>query len=134
MLRAGAGSVDNLVRRALENAPAYAELVVQGLCRSPYTISVHVPREHRASKDEILGSPQYARYGPYLEASALSLLELAPVTIVATTISHADDAPTLVDLCHYDVVIEAAMPEQLTQRIQQIRERFVRHDNPAHGR
>lgn len=131
MLRAGGGSVDNLVQRALDNAPAYAEFAAGGLCPSPYTISVHVPREHRASKDEILTSPQYARYGPYLEAPASSLLELSPVTFVATTITHADEAPTLVDLCHYDVVIEAATPEQLTQRIQQIRERFVRHDNPA---
>jgi len=133
VLRAGGGSVDNLVQRALENALEYTELVDQGLCPSPYTISVHVPRERRASKDDILASPQYARYGPYLEARASLLLSLGFVTVVATTIVHAEDPPTPIDLCHYDVVVEAVTPEQLRERVQRVRDRFARHHNPAHG-
>lgn len=47
------------MRRAVENAPDYADLVAAGHCASPFTISVHVPREGRATKTEILASPGY---------------------------------------------------------------------------
>jgi hypothetical protein len=65
-----AASWTTFVRRAVENAPDYADLVAAGHCASPFTISVHVPRECRATKAELLASPGYAAYKPYLEAGA----------------------------------------------------------------
>jgi hypothetical protein len=134
VLRAGGGQVENLVRRAVENAPDYASLVAAGYCRSPYTISVHVPRHGRATKDEILASPGYAVYKPYLEADAAELLALVYVEVVATTVVSAGVEASGVDLCHYDVVVAAGNDEELRERLAAIRERFVRDDNPAHRR
>lgn len=134
VLRAGGGSVENLVQRALSNAADYAELVADGTCASPYTISVHVPRQGRATKDELLANPPYSRYRPYLEVPAWSLLALDFVQVVATTILSGEDGPTLLDLCHYDVVVAADQPGELEGRIHEVRARFTRHDNPSHGR
>jgi hypothetical protein len=134
VLRAGGGQVDNLARRALDNAPDYADLVAAGHCSSPYTISVHVPRAGRATKAMILASPGYAAYKPYLEADAAGLLALGYVQIIATTVVAGPTEPSAVDLCHYDVVVVANDEHELRERMSAIRERFVRHENTAHRR
>lgn len=119
----------------MENAIDYAGLVADGICPSPYTISVHVPRQGRASKEELLANPPYALYRPYLEALARSLLELDFfVRIVATKILSGEADPNAVDLCHYDVVVIVDDLSQLNERIGKIRTRFERHDNPGHRR
>lgn len=132
VLRAGGGQVDILVRRALDNAPEYADLVAAGHCATPYTISVHVPREGRATKAMILASPGYAAYKPYLEAEAAELLALGYVQIIATTVAAGPTEPSAVDLCHYDVVVVATDEHELRDRMAAIRERFVRDENTAH--
>jgi hypothetical protein len=134
VLRAGGGAVDNLVERALEHAPDYGDLVAAGVCRSPWTISVHVPRAGRATKDELLAVPPYVHYKPYLQAEAAALLGLGFTQIIATTLVVGGVAPSQFDLCHYDVVVEAVDEAQLAGRIAAIRVRFSRHDNPAHRR
>jgi hypothetical protein len=131
---AGRGSVENLFQRALENAVDHAGLVAGGICPSPYTISVHVPRLGRATKDELLANPPYSLYRPYLEAPARSLLDLDFVQIVATTILSRETAPSSLDLSHYDLVVIADELGQLSERIGEVRAQFERHDNPGHKR
>lgn len=133
VLRAGGGS-DNLVARALEHAPDYRHLVEAGVCRTAWTISVHVPRLGRATKGDLLAAPPYVRYRPYLQADAAALLRLGFAQIVATTLVVAGVEPSPVELCHYDVVVEAVNETELRTRITAIRARFTRHDNPAHRR
>ena len=108
--------------------------MVAGVCRSPWIISVHVPRLGRATKDELPAVPPYVVYRPYLQADAATLLGLGFTQIVATTLVVAGVAPSPVDLCHYDVVVEAVDEAQLRTRITAVRARFARHDNPAHRR
>jgi acetylornithine deacetylase/succinyl-diaminopimelate desuccinylase-like protein len=134
VLRAGGGPVENLVQQALANAADYAGLVADGTCTSPYTIFVHVPRQGRATKHELLANPPYSLYRPYLEVPASSLLALDFVQVVATTILSGEGGPTLLDLCHYDVVVAADQPAELEDRAREVRARFTRHDNPSHAR
>lgn len=134
VLRAGGGSVDNLVAKAIENAPDYTDLVAAGHVRSRYTISVHIPREDRASLEDILKEVPYILYRPYLEATANDLLAIPGVDIVATTLVRPGHPVSDVDLCHYDVVIEAADEDDLRSTIVMLREKFAKHGNPAHER
>ncbi len=106
MLRAGGGSVETLAQRAVEAAPAYEPLVAAGACRSSYTISVHVPRDGRITKEDLPANAPYSQYRPYLEAPARVLLELDFLDIVATTMV-TEGRLSSIDLCHYDVVVEA---------------------------
>lgn len=133
VIRAGGGSVEALVDKALETAEDYQKFVDQGLIRSPYAISVNVPRVGLASLDDLLGDVPFKRYKPYLEAPAAALLGLGWVDIVATT-PVLEDGATLsrVDLTHYDVLVDAATEEELTERVTIVREPFERHKNPHH--
>lgn len=117
VLRAGGGTVDNLVERALEHARDYRHLVEAGLCRSPWSISVHVPRAGRATKDELLAVAPYVHYRPYLQAEAAALLGLGFTQIIATTLVPVGVAPSPFDLCHYDVVVDAVDDIELAARI-----------------
>lgn len=130
VLRAGGGSVDNLFKRAVENAGYYETLVGEGLIESPWTISVHIPREGLASTAELLQGPPYSRYRPYLHAPAKRLLQTGYVQIVATTVTIDGVEASPVDLCHFDVVVSAEDEEQLKRRISEIRNLFHREDNP----
>lgn len=130
VLRAGGGSVDNLVMRAVENAVYYRALADKGLIESPWTISVHIPREGLASKSELLQGPPYSRYRPYLEARARDLLQLHYLQIAATTLTVDGVDVSAVDLCHFDLVISAGDEDQLRNRISEIRGLFRREDNP----
>lgn len=130
VLRAGGGSVDNLVKRALENAAYYHDLVSRGLIESPWTISVHIPREGLASKSDLLQGPPYSRYRPYLEATAGDLLQLGYVQIAATTLTVEGVAVSAVDLCHFDLVLSVRDEQQLRNRISETRDLFHREDNP----
>lgn len=130
VLRAGGGDVEALIRSAVENARDYESLVADGRIRSAFTISVNIPRAGIADTDHILGSPAYIRYKPYLRAEARSLLELAFVEIVATTPTQDGVAPALLDLCHFDIVIEAADEAELRNRITDVRALFTKAPNP----
>lgn len=130
VLRAGGGSVDNLFQRALENAVFYQELAQEGLIRSPWTISVHIPREGVASREDLLKGPPYSRYRPYLHTLARNLLDLGYVQLAPTTVTVEGTETSPVDLCHFDVVISAENEEQLKSRIAEIRALFEREDNP----
>lgn len=130
VLRAGGGEPEALVASAIENAPAYEPLVATGRIRSAFTISVHIPRAGLADRDEILRSPLYVRYKPYLSASARSLLDLGFVDIVPTTWEVAGETASPVDRCHFDVVIEASGERELRDRVEMIRALFVKFPNP----
>lgn len=130
VLRAGGGDVDALVRSAIENARDYEHLVAAGRIRSAFTISVNIPRQGVANAEEILGSPAYIRYKPYLRAEARQLLELDYVEIVATTPTEEGVEPGPLDLCHFDVVINAANETELRTRIAEVRTLFTKEPNP----
>lgn len=132
VIRAGGGSVEALLDRALLNAEEYQPLVDAGHLRSPYTVSVNVPREGVATLEELLAAPPYVNYKPYLDAPAMVLLNLGYVEIVATT--PVVDELTPADLCHYDVVVEAHDEQQLRERLTILRDLFARHTNPAYRR
>lgn len=83
-----------------------------------------------AAPPSLLASPPYNRYKPYLETTAASLLQLPYVQIVATTIVVPGVPISPMDRCHYDVAVEAADHDQLTERLAAVRRRFARHDNP----
>ncbi len=61
------------------------------------------------------------------------LLELDFLDMVATTMV-TEGRLSSIDLCHYGVVVEANDEQELARRIQVIRTRFVRHENPSHRR
>jgi len=130
VLRAGGGDVDALTRSAIENARDYEHLVAAGHIRSAFTISVNIPREGVAGAEEILGSPAYVRYKPYLRAEARHLLELDYVEIVATTPTEEGVEPGPMDLCHFDIVVDAADATELRARIAQVRTLFTKEPNP----
>lgn len=125
ILRGGSGAVDILVTRALDNAPDYEEMRLAGVVRSCYTISVHVPRGTLATPQDIKEHAFYRRYGAVIEADAGNL-GFDFVQIVATTpVSPDGEPPSDLDLCHYDIVVEAADEDQLRERIALIRDRFT---------
>ncbi len=130
VLRAGGGDVDALTRSAVENARGYEHLVAAGHMRSVFTISVNIPREGVAGAEEILGSPAYIRYKPYLHAEARHLLELDFVEIVATTPTEEGVEPGPLDLCHFDIVVDAADGTELRARIAEVRTLFTKEPNP----
>ena len=130
VLRAGGGNVDSLVAKALENVEANEDLVVAGLIRSPYTISVNIPRVGIADVDDILGSAGYVVYKPFLRAEAHQILELEYVTIVATTPTEDGIDPEPLDLCHFDTVIEAHDGVELRTRVDTVRSMFKKGLNP----
>lgn len=119
---------------AIENASEHDDLVGKGICRSPYTISVHVPRPGLASKEELLASVPYVRYKPYLEAPARDLISAGFVEIVPTTPTAEGVVPSGIDLCHYDVVIDARNEDELRRKIGHLPELFLRRDNDVYGR
>src|SRR5664279_5479063 len=118
VLRAGSGAVDILVQRAIVNAPDYEQLLRDGHVRSIFTMSVHVPRGDLPTTEDLLADPFYLRYRAYLEAPSAGLVDLAFVEIVATTPVTAGGMPSALDLCHYDIVIEADGEQQLRERIE----------------
>jgi hypothetical protein len=130
VLRAGGGDVDALTRSAIENARNYEHLVAAGRIRSAFTISVNIPRQGIAGADDILGSPAYVRYRPYLRAEARRLLELSYVQIVATTPTEEGVEPGPLDLCHFDIVVDAANETELLARIAEVRALFTKEPNP----
>jgi hypothetical protein len=130
VLRAGGGDIDALTQSALENARDYEPLVVEGLIKSPFTISVHIPRSGIAEYNEIIGSPAYLRYKPYLQADASSVLALSFVDIVATTPIEDSVDPGRLDLCHFDIVIEASSHAELRARVAEVRTLFTKIPNP----
>lgn len=130
VLRAGGGDVDALTRSAIDNARDYEHLVVAGHIRSSFTISVNIPRAGIADVDEILGSPAYVRYRPYLRAEARQLLALSYIQIVATTPTEDGVEPGLSDLCHFDIVIDAADEAELRVRMSEVRAVFTKEPNP----
>ncbi len=130
VLRAGGGDVDALTRSAIENARDYEHFVAAGHMRSAFTVSVNIPRHGVAGIEEILGSPAYLRYKPYLRASAWHLLELDYVEIVATTPTEEGVPPGPLDLCHFDIVIHAADESELRARIADVRTLFTKEPNP----
>jgi hypothetical protein len=132
VLRAGGGDVDALTRSAIDNAPDYVHLVAAGHIRSAFTISVNIPRDGIAGPDEILSSPAYARYRPYLRAEARQLLALHFVQIVATTPVESGVEPGPLDLCHFDLVIDAADESELRARVAEVRTLFTKEPNPMH--
>lgn len=134
VLRAGAGEVDNLVQRAIDNAADYDELFTAGVVRSRYTISVHVPRGALPTAEDVTADSFYGRYKSYIEAEASNLLELEFVQIVATTIVMPGEEPSNLDLCHYDIVIAAVSREQLLERIAIVKDRFVKRSRGNTGR
>lgn len=134
VLRAGGGSIDNLVARALENAEYYEPLMEAGQLPSPWTISVHVPREGLAGRDDLLGGPPYSHYNPFLEADAQVLLATGCVLIIPTTITMEGEEPSAVDLCHFDLVLLAVDENQLYERITKIRQAFRKEQNPYRHR
>ena len=127
VLRAGSGAVDILVQRAIVNAPDYEQLLRDGHVRSIFTMSVHVPRGDLPAAEDLLADPFYLRYRAYLEAPSAGLVDLAFVEIVATTPVTAGGMPSALDLCHYDIVIEADGEQQLRERIEIVVGRFTRH-------
>lgn len=130
VLRAGGGNVDSLTSKAVENAPQYQSLVAAGSLRSAYSISVNIPRAGVADADDILGSPGYVVYKPYLRAEAGQLLTLDFIDIVATTVTEEGIAPSPVDLSHFDIIVVAADESELRNRIEEIRSRFTKQPNP----
>lgn len=130
VLRAGGGNVDSLTSKAIENAPQYRALVEVGAIRSAYSISVNIPRAGVADVDDILGSPGYVVYRPYLRAEAAQILALDYIDIVATTVTAEGAAPSSVDLSHFDIVVVAADETELRDRIEEIRARFTKQPNP----
>lgn len=130
VLRAGGGDVDALTRSAVESIRDYAHLLATGHIRSAYTISVNIPRAGLADTDDILGSPAYIRYKPYLRAVACELLELSYVEIVATTPTEDGIEPGPLDLCHFDIVVEATDESELRERIDAVRSLFTKEPNP----
>jgi hypothetical protein len=130
VLRAGGGDVDALTQSAIENARDYEPLVAAGLIKSPFTISVHIPRNGIAEYNDIIGSPAYVRYKPYLQADAGPLLALPFVDIVATTPTEDGVDPGLLDLCHFDIVLEAGSHAELRARVAEVRTLFTKTPNP----
>lgn len=122
--------MDALTRSAIENARNYEHLLAAGLVRSAFTISVNIPRAGIADADDILSSPAYRRYTPYLRARAERLLELSYVQIVPTTPTEDGIEPGPLDLCHFDIVVEAVDPAELRARVAEVRARFVKEPNP----
>lgn len=129
VFRAGGGNVDSLTSKAIENAPQYRALVEAGAIRSAYSISMNIPRGV-ADVGDILGSPGYVVYRPYLRAEAAQLLALDYIDIVATTVTEEGAAPSSVDLSHFDIVVVAADETELRDRIEEIRARFTKQPNP----
>ena len=73
VLRAGGGDVEALTRSAIENARGYEPLVRSGLIRSPFTMSVHIPRHGIAGHrryDTRGGRPPARGLGPVGYASS----------------------------------------------------------------
>ncbi len=130
VFRAGGGNVDSLTSKAIENAPQYRALAEAGAIRSAYSISVNIPRAGVADVDDILGSPGYVVYRPYLRAEAAQLLALDYIDVVATTVTEEGAAPSSVDLSHFDIVVVAADETELRDRIEEIRSRFTKQPNP----
>lgn len=130
VLRAGGGDVDALTRSAIENARDYGHLVASGVIRSAYTISVNIPRPGIAEAGDILGSSAYIRYKPYLRAEARKLLELSYVEVVATTPTQDGIEPGPLDLCHFDIAVEADNETELRERIAAVRSLFTKEPNP----
>ncbi len=130
VLRAGGGDVDALTASAIENAWDYQHLVAAGRIRSAFTVSANIPRRGVADVDDILSSPAYVRYKPYLRAEARQLLALRYVQIVATTPTEEGVEPGPLDLCHFDIVVDAANEAELRERIAEVRTRFTREANP----
>lgn len=122
--------MDALTRSAIENARDYQHLVAEGHIRSAFTISVNIPREGVAAAEEILGSSAYIRYKPYLRAEAWQLLALNYVQIVATTPTVDGVEPGPLDLCHFDIVINASNETELRARITVVRTLFTKEPNP----
>lgn len=108
----------------------YEHLVAAWHIRSAFTISVNIPRAGVARAEEILGSPAYIRYKPYLRAEARHLLELDYVEIVATTPTEDGVEPGPLDLCHFDIVVDAADRTELRARIAEVRTLFTKEPNP----
>lgn len=130
VLRAGGGDVDALTRSAIENARDYEHLVAGGFIRSAFTISTNVPRAGIADVNDILGSPSYLRYKPYLRTEARHLLGLNYVQIVPTTPTEGGLEPGPLDLCHFDIVVAAANEGELRNRITEVRSFFTKAPNP----
>ena len=130
VLRAGGGDPAKLTEGAIANARSYQPLVADGLLRSAYTISVHIARAGIADEATILGLPPYSLYKPYLHAKASELLELGYISIIPTTIVADGETPTPVDLCHFDIVVEATSERELLERITAARALFTKVANP----
>ena len=130
VLRAGGGDVDALTRSAIENARDYEHLLAAARIPSAFTISVNIPRAGIADAYDILGSPSYLRYKRYLRAEARQLLALSFVEIVATTPTEEGIEPGPLDLCHFDIVVQAADEAELRARIVEVRTLFTKEPNP----